>query len=684
MAKYTKLQTRKLISSYGGVGSIIEAIDGALLIKEFDKWKYFYLIEKGKIEVQENENINDDRLLKRLKYYFPDLDQIVKVPANYSAFYNVSLPKLKDHIIDAEYFPKWMYCNNKGCDSLMHIDDWYKGWKNVYHSKDINKINDSFTPPKCYKCYQKAKKNKEKRRYYPLEQVRFILTAPNGNMKDIPWQNWTNLTREKDESGQNKIVFNNKCCNNQDLKYIKDGRNPDFTGVRIQCKNPECKTKGKQMSLGGLMGLRVPDFDKNGEIKTIKDKDGNLVLDSKGNEQKIFFKAVIRTSNSVYYPLITNSLYLPQVELINKEDKKTVINLYKNKNKTIEEISSLLDIPVQYLYELLNPDDFVKEVDYRLKEYLYLTTNESPDDKNLVFEQEESEVLKDFGINKLLKINQLKLTSVQTGYSRQEPIDKDLFASNTMDDFIHVSKKAVKAKYTSSKGKYTKLLPGVESFGEGIFIDFDKGKISDWYNEQSKNDNFNKRIETLRNNAENSEYRHSDEKEKMFSNLKYLATFIFIHTFSHVLIKELEFLTGYPATSISERLYINESDMQGVLIYTMAGAEGSFGGLVSQANSERFTKIAESALARAKDCASDPICYNSEGQGIGGLNLAACYSCSLLPETSCEEFNSYLDRALLIDKQFGFYHKEDQRIKPYTLPSRSKSSRTSLNLSISG
>ena len=31
--------------------------------------------------------------------------------------------------------------------------------------------------------------------------------------------------------------------------------------------------------------------------------------------------------------------------------------------------------------------------------------------------------------------------------------------------------------------------------------------------------------------------------------------------------------------------------MQGVLIYTMAGAEGSFGGLVSQANSERFTKI---------------------------------------------------------------------------------------------
>ena len=654
MVKYTELQTRKLISSHGGVGSIIETINGAIIIKEFDKWFYFNQIEKGKIEVEENENINDDRLLNRLQYYFPKLNQIVKVPAN-SSKYNSRFPRKPKHIIDAEYFPKWMYCNK--CGSLKHIDDWYKGWKNVYPSNDINKINDSFSPPCCYKCYQKDLKQRKLKKLpsYNLEQVRFILTAPNGNIKDIPWNNWTNLTKEKDENGQSKIIFNGKCCNKQDLRYLKSNTFSDFSGVRIQCKNPECKTKGKQVSLTGLLGLRVPDFDKDDEVKVIKDKNGNIILDDKGNEQKIFFKTVIRTSNSVYYPLITNSLYLPQVEFINKEDKKTAINLYKNKNKTIEEISSLLDIPVQYLNELFNPADFIKEVDYRLKEYLYLTTNESPDNKDLVFEQEISQSLSDLGINKLLKINRLKLTSVQTGYSRQEPIDKDLFVENTMDDFIRVRKDKVKAKYTSSKGKDTKLLPGIESFGEGIFIDFDKEKISDWYKRQSKKDGFNKRIRTIKNNAENSEYRHSEEKVKMFSNLEYLATFIFIHTFSHILIKELEFLTGYPATSISERLYVNENDMQGVLIYTMAGAEGSFGGLVSQANSDRFIKILHSALARAKDCASDPICYNSEGQGIGGLNLAACYSCSLLPETSCEEFNSYLDRALLIDKQFGFY-----------------------------
>jgi len=660
MAKYIELQTRKLISSYGGVGSIIETVDGAILIKEFDKWLYFHSINKGKVNLQDGELINDDRLLKRLRFYFPDLTEIVKVPANYSALYNASYPKLKYNIIDAEYFPKWMYCSN--CGSFKHIDDWYKGWL-IEHRGTEEQKKQSFYPPKCYKCYKKGVENNTKR-YHNLEQVRFILTAPNGNIKDLPWDKWTNLSREKDENGQQKMVFNGKCCTKQDLKYLRSDTFSDFSGVRIQCKNPDCKTKGKQVSLAGLFGLRVPDFDRNGEIKIVADKEGNPVLDNKGNEQKIFYKPVIRTSNSVYYPLITNSLYLPTIE-IKKEIKDKIKTLYEVAEFSIEKIQKKINndeikLSISEIKEIVEPQeqDFIKEVDYRLKEYSYLITNDSHDDNDLIFEQESSELLNKFGINKLLKINRLKLTSVQTGFSRQEPIDKDLFADNTMDDFIRVSKEAVKAKYTSSKGKATKLLPGIESFGEGIFIDFDFDKIRSWFSEQSKNKEFKKRVETLRNNAENSEYRSSEEKKKMFDNLGYLAKFIFIHTFSHILIKELEFLTGYSASSISERLYVNEENMQGVLIYTMAGAEGSFGGLVSQANPERFIKIVESALARAKDCASDPICYNSEGQGIGGLNIAACYSCTLLPETSCEEFNSYLDRALLIDKKYGFYNEQ--------------------------
>lgn len=309
------------------------------------------------------------------------------------------------------------------------------------------------------------------------------------------------------------------------------------------------------------------------------------------------------------------------------------------------------------LNNYLNPPEFITENEYRLKEYLYLINEQSPNDNNLVYEIKQSENLKKFGIEKLLKINRLKLTSVQTAYTRQEPIDKDLFAKYSMDDYIPSGRFAVKAKYTSTKGSKTEYLPGIENYGEGIFIEFMQDEFSSWYEKEKSNPIFIERLEKLIANANNSDIHLSDEKRKMLTNKEYLSKFLILHTLSHILIKELEFLVGYPATSLSERLYINENEMQGILIFTIAGSEGSFGGLASQAETDRFVKILNSAIVRANDCASDPICYHSEGQGIGGLNLAACYSCSLLPETSCEEFNSFLDRAILIDKEYGFFKK---------------------------
>ena len=37
----------------------------------------------------------------------------------------------------------------------------------------------------------------------------------------------------------------------------------------------------------------------------------------------------------------------------------------------------------------------------------------------------------------------------------------------------------------------------------------------------------------------------------------------------------------------------------------------------------------------------------SGGQGPDSCNLAACHNCALVPETACERFNRYLDRALV-------------------------------------
>ena len=114
--------------------------------------------------------------------------------------------------------------------------------------------------------------------------------------------------------------------------------------------------------------------------------------------------------------------------------------------------------------------------------------------------------------------------------------------------------------------------------------------------------------------------------------------------------KELEFSCGYPTASLSERLYYSDK-MCGVLIYTADGAEGSMGGLVWQGQPELIENIIKSALNRATDCSSDPLCWENED----GLNRASCFACTMVSETSCEHANMALDRRALVDDEFGFF-----------------------------
>ena len=129
--------------------------------------------------------------------------------------------------------------------------------------------------------------------------------------------------------------------------------------------------------------------------------------------------------------------------------------------------------------------------------------------------------------------------------------------------------------------------------------------------------------------------------------------FIMLHTFSHLLISQLSFECGYSIASLSERLYCSEEadgkSMAGIFIYTASGdSEGTLGGLVRQGRADALPKIIRKAVMKAKVCSNDPVCIMSGGQGRDSLNLAACYACGLLPETCCEERNSFLDRGMII------------------------------------
>ena len=86
----------------------------------------------------------------------------------------------------------------------------------------------------------------------------------------------------------------------------------------------------------------------------------------------------------------------------------------------------------------------------------------------------------------------------------------------------------------------------------------------------------------------------------------------------------------------------------GIMIYTSElDAEGTMGGLVDQARLEAISLILEKINESALWCSADPVCRETESQGLQSLNRSACHCCSLIAETSCTFQNAMLNRLTL-------------------------------------
>jgi len=189
-------------------------------------------------------------------------------------------------------------------------------------------------------------------------------------------------------------------------------------------------------------------------------------------------------------------------------------------------------------------------------------------------------------------------------------------------------------------------LPAVEQLGEGVFLRFDPQAIRDWIARPA----VAARAEALWRGWERWRGNQAGGDRLRYPGHGYYA----IHSFSHALMHQIALECGYPATALKERLYAivgDGADRFGLLIYTAAaGAQGTLGGLL--AILPRLGAIAERALDTLALCSGDPICAEHDPDAHAderGLSGAACHSCLLVAETSCEARNLYLDRALAAD-----------------------------------
>ena len=357
-------------------------------------------------------------------------------------------------------------------------------------------------------------------------------------------------------------------------------------------------------------------------------------------------RTLMRNSNNVYYPKIIRTLTIPpwsnnlQLE-INKNYNfyKSIMDLGESQKAIIETLllNRYTSERFQDRYEI-SSEDYIKQVFLRFTEskervkstdlikgeYKALTGKEIND---IYFKSERTSISEDISefFSQVKLIKRLREVQVLTGFTRIKEVNESGF-------------------YCPLSSKNERWLPAVELLGEGIYIEFSKEKLLAWSELNGHYyDKLNKRYIA---------------KDLQILSGRFSPIYVLVHSFSHLFIRELSFVSGYDTSSIKEKVYVNDDQdnwMAGVLIYTAASSsDGSLGGLVRQGKKENFQRIIHSMLDRAQWCSNDPICRDSTAQGYNSLNYGACYSCTLLPEISCENMNILLDRnALVGDSEHG-------------------------------
>lgn len=604
-----------------GVGAMVDFKDQTLMTAAPEKW------------AKDTVTIHDERLEKLL---------------NVNKF---GMPTGEDgHRIAYSRFPEWYFCPK--CRRFKPIKKWIEEYKRKTKRETLDRDPYMVNHMRCPTCNQS------------LVVARIVTVCNHGHINDFPWVEWVHC---RNTGGAKRI------CGNPDIRF-KTGSSATegLEGLIVTCE--ACKARA---SLKGA-------FD-TGVFKRLYEKTGGQFdFLCKGRHPwkntteacEEFPRALQRGSSSVYFPVTASSLVIPPYssKLTEKIDNSSSYADFQRAVSSTREISGM---PAEFLSRFLaaqieqyshNISIEIDEPDHKIKEILERKTSATDDVENtssVKYRAEEFDALtgriiipheldRDFMredtdisdynnlpfVRGVSLINKIREVQALIGFSRIKPADP----SESPDK---------QGSFVCIKEPRTDWYPAYQVRGEGIFIEFDYSAIRRW----ADKDEVKCRIEIINDN-----YASSFMGETRPRTIT--PEFVLLHTLSHLLIKQLSFECGYSIASVKERIYCGTEaegkEMAGIFIYTASGdSEGTMGGLVRQGRPDTFPKIFNKALRSAMYCSNDPVCNLSLGQGRDSLNLSACYSCCLIPETSCEEFNVFLDRGCVVgtynNESIGFY-----------------------------
>lgn len=598
MSGIGKIRRSQVITTYGPgaiidfrspSGAPVSAVSGGL--DHWDKWS----VRPGLLNEQK---ISEPRLEKKLGvrgFRAPPVGKERTGKRDAKGY-----PEERECLVPSFRFPNWHFCPT--CDLLQQTSRWA--------------VEPTKSELYCSSC---SGKPGGPRRQFVIP-VRFVVACDSGHLEDFPWSRWC-----EHEEG----------CTRKGLLELKS-EGAGLSGLKVACR--EC---GGSRSMAGVFGASA--------IRNLGHACGGkrpwLTSDSEVCDRVP--QVIQRGASNAYFPIIESALSIPRWGDLFED-------LLGDHWHSIQNLADPAQMP-RYVSERIfeegwggneaSADELLRKIKLRL------ALKRQGDDKELLFEEYAhlmaglefdvpSGEREDFSVvhepvppdlsglvDVIARVERLREVRALTGFTRLTPLEGG----------------GEGRKVAQLGTGLPKWLPASEVFGEGIFMALNEEALAAWEQTYASTDRAKEFVERLE-----AAWRQRNGNEDRPLPRPPSPRLLLIHTLAHAYIKRLSLNCGYAAASLRERLYVadGQDSMAGFLIYTSApDSDGTMGGLAREGRSGRVLETLVQAVRDTEWCSADPLCSEGFNALSDENSLAACHSCSFMPETSCELFNRYLDRA---------------------------------------
>lgn len=642
----SNIRLGQLISTFGPGALMVDRYGTSLILCGLDWWFYQepdavtgvptpaeekaeFLIEEWRLQ----QRLEMDYFMEPPDFRIPMGRREANEPREQNPNLKLTIPTLR--------FPSYFVCNKVSCNSLVQ-EDYHRGQR-----------------PRCG----------EHEGYSRMNQVRFITVCRNGHINDFPWK---------------RLLGCGDSCAGK-LRLNEQGSS-DLASIKVSCS---C---GKVENLGGTTSY---DRLENGDLLSVLSERirKNTGSDEAGNCQgrrlwhgpKSYescsedIVATFPNATNVYYSNSKTSIFIP-IQQSGTSEIEEIRAFFADPTallpiKALWEIDKSQAVEIAQTLMAAKPDSFSdlekakeKALDALTQEIEgvpVLQTNcaepSLPESAEAQFRRVEYNVLRQRATEEDLRTNPIDIPDVLSNFFHlvvQVERLKETRVLHGFDRFMtretesmspaELGADALDQLFSQPPERPHRWLPGKVVFGEGIYLELKEEAIKSWLSEQRPW--IDNRLKSEHNYYSRFPQLGIEMAEGMEISVEWVARYLLLHTFAHIVINQFIFECGYSTASLKERLYVSgdpTAPMAGMLIYTSAGdSEGTLGGLVRLAQKDLLGGVITRACQRASWCSADPVC--SEVTNTHDQNLAACHSCVLLPETSCEIFNKGLDRAMVV------------------------------------